>query len=211
MAYDLQEQEQLDSLKSFWKQYGGMIMAVTSAAIIALVASQAWRHYQDSRAQAASTEYTALEQALQKNDQAKAKEFSGRLASEYSKTPYAARAALLEAKQAFDKDDLKTATAKLSWVVENAVEPEIKDVARLRLAAVQLDQKQFDAALKALDAAPVDAFSSQFAEMKGDVLLAQGKKADAAKAYQHALNKLEKTAPGYQLVQMKLDALGDVK
>lgn len=211
MAYDLQEQEQLDAMKAFWKQYGGLIVAVAGAAILVLVGSQVWKHHNLSRAQAASTEYVALEQALEKNDIAKFKEFSGKLSQEFAGTPYASRAALMEAKQAFDKDDLKTAAEKLSWVIENADEAEIKDVARLRLAAVQLDQKKYDAALKTLDAAPADAFSAQFAEMKGDIQLAQAKPTDAAKSYQHALNKLEKTAPSYQLVQMKLDALGDTK
>jgi predicted negative regulator of RcsB-dependent stress response len=151
-----------------------------------------------------------LEQAVAAGDAQKIKAAAGELAEKFGSTSYASLGALLAAKQSFEAGDLKTAKAQLAWASEHGKD-EMKDLARLRLAAVQLDEKAYDEALKQLEAAHAPAFEARFQELKGDVLVAQGKKAEARNAYKAALDKVTgKPGGGRELLQQKLDSLGEV-
>lgn len=207
--YDLEEQEQIDSLKTWWKMYGNLVTGVVLVASIGVVGWQGWNWYQRSQSAQASAIYGVLEQAVATRDAQKVKAAAGELAEKFGRTNYASLGALLAAKQSFDAGDLKTAKAQLSWVADNGKD-ELKDLARLRLAAVQLDEKAYDEALKQLDAAHAAAFDAHFQELKGDVFTAQGKKSEAKAAYKAALDKSEgKAGPTRELLQQKLDSLGD--
>ncbi|KAB2927813.1 MAG: tetratricopeptide repeat protein [Dechloromonas sp.] len=207
--YDLEEQEQIDSLKTWWKMYGNLVTGVITAVCIAVVGWQGWSWYKNNQAVQASAVFAVLEQALAANDAQKIKATAGELVAKHGSTSYAALGALLAARHSFDSGDLKTAKSQLSWAAENARD-EIRDLARLRLAAVQLDEQLYDEALKQLEAAPAPAFDARFQELRGDVLLAQGKKPEARAAYQAALERTEKAAgAGRELLQQKLDSLGE--
>jgi predicted negative regulator of RcsB-dependent stress response len=104
--------------------------------------------------------------------------------------------------------DLKSAQTQLEWAAANSKEPAVKDLARLRLAGVQLDLQQYEAALKTLAGSHSDAFAFRFHDLKGDVLLAQGKTTDARAAYQAAFVEMQEDNPYRTLVELKLDALG---
>jgi predicted negative regulator of RcsB-dependent stress response len=86
----------------------------------------------------------------------------------------------------------------------------VQALARLRLASVMLDDQAYDEALKVLAEKPESAFEAQFEDARGDVLVGQGKRAEAKAAYSAALAKLK---PGddaaRELIQLKLDGLGD--
>ena len=203
--YDLEEQEQIDSLKTWWNMYGNLVTAVVVAASLGVIGWQGWNWYQRNQVAQASAIYGVLEQAVATNDVQKTKAAAGELAEKYGRTGYAALGALLAAKQSFEAGDLKTARVQLTWATENARD-ELRDLARLRLAAVLLDDKAFDEALKQLDAAHAAAFDARFLEMKGDVLVAQGKKPEARAAYKAALDK---GGAGRELLRQKLDNLGE--
>jgi predicted negative regulator of RcsB-dependent stress response len=207
-TYDLDEQERLDELKAWWKRWGNMVM-IGLAVVVAAAAG--WRYWQ-SRTQTQNLEaaavYEKLTQSLAANDAKAAREAGGMLVEHYEATAYAPRAALLLAKLNVVSRDLKSAQTQLEWVVANSKEPAVKDLARLRLAGVQLDQKQYDAALKTLSASHSDAFAPRFDDLKGDVLLAQGKTAEARAAYQAAFGKMQEDNAYRSIVELKLDAMG---
>jgi len=115
---------------------------------------------------------------------------------------------LLLAKLNVGTKDQKSSQAQLEWALANSKEPAVKDLARLRLAGLQLDQKQYDAAMKTLSSTHSDAFAFRFHDLKGDVLLAQGKPAEARAAYQAAFSKMQEDNPYRNIVELKLDALG---
>lgn len=210
-AYDLQEQEQIDNLKALWKQWGSLAMTVLLAVVLGIVGSKAWHSYKQGRAEAASLEYTALEKSLQTQDLNKAKTQLTHLKSEFAASPYTSRAALLLAQSLVGSKDLKAAQEQLQWVLQQTKEEDLKDLTRMRLASVQLDQKQYADALKTLEAKPADVYMASFAELKGDILLASGKAAEAAKAYEIAINKTDKASPQHQFLQLKVDVLGGGK
>jgi predicted negative regulator of RcsB-dependent stress response len=207
--YDLEEQEQIDTLKTWWKMYGNLVTGLVMAASLAVVGWQGWNWYQGGQSAKAAAIYGVLEQAAAAGDAQKVKAAAGELAEKFGRTAYASLGAMVAAKQSFDAGDLKTAKTQLTWVAENG-KNEVRDLARLRLAAVQLDEQAYDEALKQLEAAHAAAFDARFLELKGDVLTAQGKKAEARTAYKSALEKMaDKPSASRELLQQKLDSLGE--
>ena len=217
-TFDLEEQEQISELKTWWRMHGNRVTTGLLVAVVALAGWQFWSWYQRSQAQQAGAIYAMVQGAAAEHNAKKAREAAGELIEKYPGTAYAALAALTSARLQFDAGDLKSAKAQLQWVVDKARDAELRDLARLRLAHVLFDEKAADDALKLLGEEPLAAYAPRFAELKGDILAAQGKKAEARAAYQAALAKLDEAkaagAPrreaGYRdLLQIKADALGD--
>jgi predicted negative regulator of RcsB-dependent stress response len=207
-TYDLDEQERLDELKAWWKRWGNLAMIGVAVAIAAAAGWRYWQNQTVTQSLEAATVYEKLTQSLAANDAKGAHEAGSMLIDQYKNTAYAPRAALLLAKLNAGATDMKSAQAQLEWAVANSKEPAVKDLARLRLAGLQLDQKQYDAAMKTLSATHSDAFAFRFHDLKGDVLIAQGKPAEARAAYQAAFGKMAQDNPYRNIVELKLDALG---
>ncbi len=206
---DLQEQEQLDELKAFWKQYGNLITWTLILVLGAYGGWNLWNRYQADQATKASAMFEELQTAAQAADADKAGRVFTDLKNRYPRTAFAERAGLLAAKAQYDKGQLDAAKGTLTWVAENASEDEYKALARLRLAGVLLDQKQYDEALKQLDAVKAKEFEALVADRRGDVLLAQGKKDDAKAAYQAAWKAMDPTLDYRRVIlDAKLTALG---
>jgi predicted negative regulator of RcsB-dependent stress response len=130
------------------------------------------------------------------------------LADKFAGTAYAPRGALVVARMLFDNGDKAGAKAQLQWVIDRSGEDALKQIARYRLAEVQFDDKQYDEALRTLDAKHDDAFAGLYADLRGDLLAAAGKAPEARGAYQIAIVKLDPKSPYLGYVQVKLDALG---
>ena len=209
MSYDLQEQEQLDALKAWWRAHGNRVTAAATAVLLAVVAYQGWSWYGLRQAAAASAIYEEFERvsaSKDPKDAAKARDLVGTLIEQHGSTVYATIAALRAAKSNIAAGDLKSAKAQLTWAAEHAAQKELALLARVRLAGVLLDEKAYDEALKTLKVDVPDAFAAEFADRRGDVYAAQGKVADARAAYAEALGKAG-AQPLRSLIQMKLDAL----
>lgn len=207
MAYDHQEQEQLDSFKAFWSQYGNIIIWVLILALGSYAGWNYWQTHKRNKSVEASALYDELQTSLLANDNAKVQRVAGDIRSKYEASAYAPMAALAAAKTAFEANDLKTAKTQLQWVAEHGND-EYKSIANLRLAGVLLDEKAFDEALKVLNGKFLPQFSAEVNDRKGDVLVAQNKLNEARAAYVAAIAAMEQNAPGRQLVQVKLEAIG---
>lgn len=205
---DLEEQEQLDQLKAFWKRWGNLITWGLTLVLAAYAAWQGWNWYQRDQAAKASAMYEEFDRALQAQDLDKAAVAAADLKSRYPATGFASQAGLQVAKLQLDKDKADDAKASLSWVAEQGAETAYRDLARLRLAGLQLDAKAYDEAAKTLDAVKSPEFAALVADRRGDALLLQDKR-DAAKAeYQKALAGLSKTQDYRRVVEAKLATLG---
>jgi predicted negative regulator of RcsB-dependent stress response len=207
-VYDLEEQEKLDDLKAWWEQNSKYVSAVVVAVALVVIGVQGWRWYQRTQAEQASVLYQAVSRAAKASDISKAKEPASQIVDRFAGTAYAPRAALLYAKMLYDSGDKTGARAQLQWVVDHASEDELKTIARFRLAQAMLDEKQYDDALKVLDVKTDEAFAALFADLKGDILVAAGKNAEAKAAYEIALAKIDPKSPYRAFVQVKFDALG---
>lgn len=210
-AYDLEEQERIDALKDWWDKWGNWVYAGVGAFVIGAAGIQGWRYYEarqnaDAEVLFRSVEKTAQEVAASK-DSKKLSEAATAMADAYPRTFQATDAKLLAAKAAFDAGDLASAKNHLQWVVDNGRDT-YKPIARIRLAAVQLDDKKFDEALKSLEQVKDEGYVSMVADLRGDVLAAQGKKDEARAAYQIAVEKATDRSPLKAISQAKLDAFG---
>lgn len=211
MALDLEEQEQLAELKAWWSQYGTLVVSVLVACALAVGGWQAWRWMQRSQAQEASVVYDALTRAAQGGDAKAVRDSAGALLEKYPRSLYASMGAMTAARFHFDRNDLKNAKAQLAWVLENSRSEDFRDLARLRLAAVLLDEKAHDEALKLLEAAHAAAFDAQYGALRGDVLVAKGQPGEARAAYRTALEKADKArehSAFRESLRMRLEALG---
>jgi predicted negative regulator of RcsB-dependent stress response len=207
-ALDLEEQEQLDQLKHFWKTWGNLISWVLIAVLGSYAAWNGYQYWQRSQAVKASALYDEVERAVGSGDAARIERSFADMKDKFGGTQYAQQAALLSAKslQALGKSD--AARAALSWVAEKASDAAYRDIARLRLAGMQLDAKAYDDALKQLGAEFTPAMVGMAADLRGDVLQAKGQTAEALVAYQQAWTQLVDAADYRRLVQAKLNALG---
>jgi predicted negative regulator of RcsB-dependent stress response len=205
---DLQEQEQLDALKSFWKQQGNLITWVLVLAMGGFAAWNGWQYWQREQALNAGAMFEELDRAALAGDADKAGRVFADLKARYPSTAFAEQGGLMAAKVQFAKGQADAAKASLAWVADNAVEAEIRTVARLRLAGLHLDARQFDEALKTLDAAQGAEFEGLIQDRRGDVYLLQGKTAEARGAYQRAWAALGDKAEYRRLVDAKLVSLG---
>jgi predicted negative regulator of RcsB-dependent stress response len=206
MAYDHQEEEQLASLKAWWAKYGNAATWVVVAGLAAYSGWTGWQYYQRTQAVEASALYDELQASVGK-DNAKVQRAAADIESRYGRSHYAQMGALVAAKSAFEANDLKAAKSQLAWAVEHGND-EYKAVAKIRLAGVLLDEKAYDAALKALDGDVPAQFKAAVSDRKGDILAAQQKLAEARAAYQAALSGTDKKNPARQLIELKLEAVG---
>jgi predicted negative regulator of RcsB-dependent stress response len=209
MAYDHQEQEQLDELKAWWRQYGNRVILAAIAFALTIAAFQGWRHYRHAQNIAAATLYEQLDQAERSGDRTKVRDVATQIIEKYGSTAYGAFAAMGAARASFESGDLAEAKARLTWVMENSRDDSIKDLARLRLAGILLDEKNYAEALKLVETKAMEAMAGLYADLRGDILFAQGNRAEARNAYQLALDKSESGSPYRATLQLKLDSLGD--
>lgn len=205
---DLEEQEQLDQLKAFWKRWGNLITWLLIAVLGAYAAWNGWNLWQRNQAANAGAMFDELEQAAQVGDADRAARIFGDIQARYPGTAYAEQAGLLTAKLQVDKGQLDKARSTLGWVADKASQPEYQAIARLRLAGMLLDEKKFDEALKQLDGITAKDFEALAADRRGDILLAQGKTDEAKAAYQRAWKAMDPSVDYRRLIDAKLTALG---
>ena len=209
--YDLEEQEQLSELKSWWQRWGPLLLAAIALALTAFAAYQGWSWYKRDKAAKAAVIYTAIDKAVHAGDPKKAREIAVSLIEQYPKTGYAPLAALVAARLSFEVPDLAAAKQHLQWVIDNGRDEDMKTVAKLRLGGVLLDEKQYDEALKILDVKPESPMGNLFADLRGDIYVAKGALAEARSAYQSALERTDTKSAYRNLIQIKIDALGEGK
>ncbi len=211
MAYDLEEQEQIDTIKDWWKETGILVILAVLAGLLTIAAFQGWRYYKAQQGERAAALFSQLDQAERTGEPKKVRDIGAQIISDYGSTQYAGMAALSVAKASFLTGEIEEAKKNLQWAVDKAKEVEMRDVARLRLAGILLDEKKYDEALQLLATKPRDAYAALYEDLKGDVLAVQGKTEEARAAYRGALQKSDQGGSYRQLIELKLDALGDAK
>ena len=208
MAFDLEEQEQLDEAKVWWKQHGNKVIWGVTAFLLVTAGWRAWETWSRNQAAEASMLFDRAIQAVSMNDTKTAKDAAAQVMENHGRSAYAAPAAWLAGRINFEANDLKSARAQYEFALEHARDEGTAQLARLRLAGLKFEEKDLDGALAMLNEPFEPAFAGLAARLKGDVLVAQGKTADAKAAYKLAMEKLGDKSSLKPLVEMSLDALG---
>ena len=210
-TYDLEEQEKIDGLKSWWEAYGTLVMVVIATFIASMAGVKMWNYYQQQQIEQAAELYSSLLQIEAGGDTRKISDAAQLVMTGFPGSGYASRAALISARASFEGGDVQNAKSRLQWTLDNTKEDELKDLVRLRLAGLLLDERKYDDALRLLDIKHGESFGGLYGDLKGDVLTAAGKVTEARAAYQMALDKMGKKGTYHNIVQMKLDALAEAK
>lgn len=205
---DLEEQEQLDQLKAFWKQYGNLITWTLTLVLAGFAAWNGWNWWQRDQAVKAAAMFDELQKAADAGDAAKTAGIFNDLKQRFGGTAFAQQGGLITAKVQAEKGQADAAATSLGWVAEQAKEGEYQTVARLRLAGLLADQKKYDEALKQLDGATAKEFEALVADRRGDILLAQGKTEEAKTAFRKAWDTMDAGIQYRRLIDAKLTALG---
>ncbi|HEX2542806.1 MAG TPA: tetratricopeptide repeat protein [Caldimonas sp.] len=205
---DLEEQEQLDQLKAFWKQYGNLITWVLILALGGYAAWNGWNLWQRDQGAKAGSLYDELDKAARAGDAALTTRIFNDMKDRYPRATFTHQGGLVAGRLAADKGQLDAAKASLQWVVEHAAQDEYRAIARLRLAGLLLDEKKFDEALRQVDAVEAGTFAALAADRRGDILLAQGKPAEARSAYQKAWDAMDPKLDYRRVVEAKLNVAG---
>ncbi|WP_118179195.1 tetratricopeptide repeat protein [Paraburkholderia phosphatilytica] len=203
------EQESIESLKAWWTQWGNATTWIVLVALVAAAGWNGWNYWQRHQAAEASVLYDQVQQAIDANDKAKITRIASDMEDKFGGSAYGQMTALAAAKALYMAGDEAAAKAQLQWAVDHAKDDEFRQIAKLRLAALLLDEKAYDQGLALLAEPQSDAFKGVVADGRGDLLAAQGKRNDARAAYKLALDSLPKNdTSARQLIQFKLDALG---
>lgn len=205
---DLEEQEQVERLKHFWRQYGNLITWTLVLVLGAFAAWNGWNYWQRDQGAKASALYDALEQAAQTGEIDKVRQAFEDLRSRHPRTAYAGQAGLVAARILADRDQLPAARDTLRWVADKASEPDLRTIARLRLAGLLLDEKAYDEALALVSKDIPAAYEGLAADRRGDILLAQGRTDPARQEYEKAYRALDASLDYRRVVEAKLTALG---
>ncbi|WP_396441766.1 YfgM family protein [Limnohabitans sp.] len=207
-ALDLEEQEQLDQIKHFWKKYGNLISWVLIIVLGGYASWNGYHYWQRDQAAKAAVLFDEVERAVNAGDVVRVERSFADMKDKFGGTHYAHQAALLAAKALQAKDKAEAARAALKWVAEVAPDPAYRDIARLRLSALLLDAGSNDEALAQLTAPFTPAMAGLSADLRGDVLHAKGQKTEAVAAYQTAWQQLVDSPDYRRLVEAKLNAMG---
>ena len=199
------DDEKGEEIKQWWRDNGRAVLIgiVFGAALI--FSGRYWLNYQTTLAEQASLSYQQLSTFLTEDKKTEADEQMQLLLSEFSSTPYAIFAAFDMAQKAVVVNDNEAAKTYLQWVIDHAELAGHKALAQLRLSKLLLAESKFDLALDLVTQPTSASFTSLFAEVQGDILVAQGKDSDARAAYQTAMMTLGQGQPRQSILQLKLD------
>jgi predicted negative regulator of RcsB-dependent stress response len=205
---DLEEQEQLDQLKHFWNKYGNVITWLLIVVMGSYAGWNGYQYWQKQQSTKAAALFDEVERAASSGDTSKLERSWNDMRDRFPGTTYAAQSALLAGRTFQQAEKTDAALSALKWASENASDGASVQLARLRLANLQIQQKAYDEAIKTLAKPFTPAFSGLALDIQGDIFMAQNKPLDAVKAYTDAWSKLEVNNEYRRLVLAKLNALG---
>lgn len=199
------DDEQVEAIKKWWKENGFSVVGGIALGFAIIGGWQGWQIYERNQGESASVVFDTMRQAARTGQNAAVLEEGKRLIGEYGGSAYAGLAALQLARLAYERGEKTVARNHLQWVVDDAPDPSLREVARLRLAHLLLDMDELDALQTLLNAPTQKAFEGEFASLRGDLAQQRGDEDAARQAYQEALRKgVEDEA----LLRMKLVDVG---
>jgi len=205
------DEETLEALKSWWKENGKSVIGGLVIGVTSIVGFKQWGSYQEQQAQSASNLYQIMNE---NSTNKKVDEFYAtgtEIVLDYSNTPYASLASLAMVKKLIDEDKFEDAIKKLNWLLSNSSDDGIKHIARIRLARVLLNQKQFEKAFELIKSEQSVSFKSEYNELRGDVYVATQKYTLAKESYKSALAANIRNKEKREFIEMKLNDIADTE
>jgi len=204
-SYDFEEQERIAAIQHWWEDNARFVYGAIAALVLSVGGFKGWQYWSAVQNEDAAAMVAELPKV--RGDAKRAGDIAQAIIDKHPRTFWASEAALVSARASFDAGDLATAQARLEWVLKHGRD-EHRGVARIRLAAVYLDQKKHAEALELLDGNKDEAWAAIAADLKGDVFFAQGRIDEARAAYKLAVEKADPRSPLRSVSEQKLGAVG---
>lgn len=209
MAYDLEEQESLDELKAWWDKWGNLVTAVITVFCLAYAGYNGWKWYERNEGAKATAAYVQLQNALVQKDEKNSKSIAEGIIKDHPGHVFASLAAFTRAAQAMKDGKTDEARTHLTWIIEKGKRAEYDAIARIRLAGLELDAKNPQAALTQLKAVKPEGQLISYFDRLGDVQLALGNEKEARAAWEKAI-AIDRESALKPIVSLKLDGLAKV-
>ena len=203
------DEDQAQRLKQWWKDNWKALAAGLVLGLSGIVGWEQYKAHQSARGAEAARMFDDLKTALVTDKVEEANAIADKLKTDFAKTPYAAQGLMRIAQHAVEKSRFDEALPPLAWVAANAEDEALRPLAQLRQARVLAQQGKFDEALKLLDASTEESYAALAQELRGDILLAQGKRKDARDSFEKALTASDAAAANRETLQRKIDDLAD--
>ena len=206
---DLEEQEQLDQIKSFWAQWGNLITGVVTLVLVCFAAWNGWNYWQQRQATQAAVLFDTFEEASKQGDLALLARSLSDLQDQFPRTTLTAQASLLAAKTYFDKEKFSEVEKPLAWVVDHASDQAYVALASLRLSALAIERKDMAKARSLVEGKTAPAgFQPLFDDRMGDIALIEGKHEEAKTRFTSAYKGMDESTEYRRLIEVKLGTLG---
>jgi predicted negative regulator of RcsB-dependent stress response len=205
---DLEEQEKLDQIKHFLKQYGNFLLAFVLLISILLAGWNGYEYWQKSQALQAGEMYDELERVVRAKDVEKIERVFSDMKERYPSTTYTKQAGFLAAKNMFEANKQDSAKSILNWLYDRSKNEEISDLLRLRISTLLFQEKLYPEALRVLEAVKDPEFLYLAEDKRGDIYMAQSKLTEAKSAYEKAYSGMDEKLDFRKIVEFKLNALG---
>jgi predicted negative regulator of RcsB-dependent stress response len=206
--FDLEEQEQLDQLKHFWKSWGGFISAVVFIFIFSVAAWNMYSYWKNRQAVQASMLLELIKTSIASGDLSRVDQEFSEIKSKSPKTIQAAQAGLLVAKVNYDRGENDAAKSALLSVINNSSDVNQKVVANLRLINILFEEKKYDEAFEKLSMSFPSAFDGLGKDRRADLMLMRENNKDAISDYLIAYQKYDDNLGYRKLIEFKLNSLG---
>ncbi|OJY41007.1 MAG: hypothetical protein BGO90_04550 [Legionella sp. 40-6] len=207
MSVYMTEEEQLESIKKWWKRYGNMVTLALSIVLFVIAGYRYYGWYQEKKSQEASAAYEHMMISFSNKDIKSVKSYANELIKNYKHTVYADAAHLALAKVYVNKDKLQQARAELQEVKKQTKLSVFKDIASLRVARIYAAEKAYQEALTELSTITDATYKPVVNELKGDIYKAMGKYEEASSSYKQAIEEVKNNGMGNLFLEMKSNEL----
>jgi predicted negative regulator of RcsB-dependent stress response len=205
---DLDEQEQIANIKYFWQKWGTIITSVVTVVALSYLGWTGWQWYQNSQAQKSAVLFDELTKAVALADITKSDRVLTDMKDKFANTAYTAQAALLNARLNYEKGNLDAAKAALQWLSASGADNSYKDLAKLRLAGMLIEAKNYAEAEKILTSNISKPFAALAADRLADSYMLQNKTEEAKTQYLKAYAELDPHSDYKKMIEVKLAKLG---
>ena len=200
------EDDEHEKARAWWKANRLPIISGVVIGLAIILGTNAWKSYQKSRADAASSLYAEMLIKDQTGDSSAARLTGESLITDYKDTPYAGKAALILARISYDDKLLDDSRARLQWAIDHSDQFETVNAARLKLAAIQFDEGEYQQALTTLSVEDMQGFESHYFELRGDIYARLGEMNSAHDSYRAAIDGLAAGSMYEPVLRMKLES-----
>lgn len=207
MSVYMTEDEQLETMKKWWRRYGNIVTVFLSLILLSIAGFRYMHWHHDKLTQQASVTYEHMMIALSNQNIKSVRSYANELIKDYNHSVYSDVAHMTLAKIYVSKNKLEKAKEELLAVANKSDMTALKQMAKIRMARILAAEKSYSNALKELGTIDDQTYLPVINELKGDIYGANGQYQEAITAYRLAMAEVKTNGMGNLFLEMKANEL----